>query len=88
MSDPSPNQKDSTPPKRPITEAIDEVHRELEVRRRIYGNWVSEGKLTYQEARNRGERMEAALQWLRDHPLAPAGYEPTIDRRETKPSPF
>lgn len=88
MSDAYTPQADAKPPKRPITEAIDEVHREIEVRRRIYGNWVKEGKLTYQAARNRGERMEAALQFLHDHPLCPPGYEPRVETRENAPSPF
>lgn len=74
-------------PKRPITEAIDEVSRELEVRRRIYGKWVKEGKLTEQEGRDRGERMESALQFLLDHNLCPEGYTPA-EQAPKEPPPF
>jgi hypothetical protein len=75
-------------PKRPITEAVDEVHRELEVRKRIYGQWVAEGKISFADAKARGERMESALAYLLDHPLCPPGYTPAVQERPKAVCPF
>jgi len=47
--------------KRSLKEAASELTRELQVRRRCFGRWVSDGKLTEVEALDRMERMEAAL---------------------------
>lgn len=73
---------------RSIEESIDEVHRELCVRRRIYGRWVQEKKLSLQEARDRGERMEAALHYLMTHPNTEVGYEPKVEEKEYVAPPF
>lgn len=81
-------QKSSVLPKRGITEAIDECFRELETRRRIYGRWVKEQKISYMDAKNRGECMEAALAFLLDHPLCPAGYEPKQETKDKPQCPF
>lgn len=52
-----------------MDEAISEVQRELEVRRRIYRRWIDDGKLTAVDARDRLERMEAAEHYLQDFEL-------------------
>lgn len=68
--------------RRSIEEAANEVFRELQVRRRIYGRWVQEGKLTLLQARERGERMEAALHYLCTHPDIEVGFAPHNDAPE------
>ena len=45
-------------------EAVSEVQREVDVRRRLYDKWVSEGKLSHVDAHDRLERLMAALQFL------------------------
>ena len=50
---------------RPIAQAIDEVDRELKLRERCYERWVKEGRLSQTDATDRGERLQAALDWLR-----------------------
>lgn len=42
-------------------EACAEVERELQVRNRIYDNWVRDGKLSYIDARDRYGRMQQAF---------------------------
>ena len=74
-------------PKREITEAANEVYRELCVRRRIYGRWVQDGKMTRQEAIDRGQRLEAALEYLLSHPDMPEGFQPQ-DEKPVVASPF
>lgn len=74
--------------KRPVTDAIDEVNRELEVRKRIYGRWVQDQKLTRQEAIDRGESMQAALEYLMSHPACPKDYKPRLLERDVIPPPF
>lgn len=71
-----------------IEDAANEVYRELGVRRRIYGRWVKEGKLSLAEAKARGERMEAALHFLLSHPDMEVGFEPSEDAKEQLASPF
>lgn len=46
---------------RSIAEAASELRREWGVRKRCYGRWVQDGKLTEVEAIDRLERLEAAL---------------------------
>lgn len=43
--------------KRDITQQIDEVQRETDVRRRIYDRWVADGKLSRSDAHDRLERQ-------------------------------
>lgn len=45
-------------------EAQAEVQRELHVRQRCYDRWVQEGRLTAIEARDRLDRLTAALHYL------------------------
>lgn len=49
---------------RPITEAVDELARELDVRDRCYDRWVADKKLSRTDAKDRMERMLAALGYL------------------------
>jgi hypothetical protein len=54
----------SVGPCRSLEEAISEVDREIKVRVRCYDRWVSEGKLSSVDARDRVERLQAALAFL------------------------
>lgn len=49
---------------RSIEEAISEVQRELQVRRRCYQRWCDDGKLSVVDARDRLDRLEAAERYL------------------------
>lgn len=49
---------------RSLEEAVSEVQREIEVRRRLYDRWISEGKLSRIDAHDRLERMLSALKFL------------------------
>jgi len=42
-------------------EAVSELNRELQVRRRCYDRWIADGKLDSIDATDRMERLEAAL---------------------------
>lgn len=46
--------------KRSVEEAQAEVERELNVRRKCFGRWVTEGKLSKVDANDRLERLESA----------------------------
>jgi hypothetical protein len=50
---------------RSIEEALSEVDRELEVRKRIYDGWVTQGKLSRIDAMDRLERLSAAKIYLK-----------------------
>lgn len=45
-------------------EALDEVQREIEVRMRLYDDWVKAGKISYSDAHDRLERMLSAYRLL------------------------
>jgi hypothetical protein len=47
-----------------IEEAISEVDREVRLRQRCYDRWVSEGRLSAVDARDRLVRLEAAHEFL------------------------
>lgn len=51
-------------PKRSLAEAISEVDRELQVRRRCYSRWVDDGKMTEVDAIDRYDRLAAASFFL------------------------
>jgi hypothetical protein len=53
----------NTPP-RPPQECVDELQRELSVRERCYPRWVSEGRLSRTDARDRTERLQGAIRLL------------------------
>lgn len=44
-----------------LSEQVDELRRELGVRERCYPKWIQEGKLSRTDARDRLERLRAAL---------------------------
>jgi len=48
-------------PERSLTEARDEVQRELCVRKRCFPRWIEDGRLSRTDAIDRIERLEAAL---------------------------
>lgn len=54
----------STSKPRPLQEQMDEVRRELDVRRRIYDSWTRDGKVSWTEAHDRLERLLSALATL------------------------
>jgi hypothetical protein len=49
---------------RNITEAIDEVHRELCVRRRCFPRWILDGRVSKTDAQDRVDRLATALSLL------------------------
>ncbi len=51
-------------PERNLTEARDEVKRELCVRKRCFPRWIEDGRLSSTDAVDRIERLEAALHVL------------------------
>ena len=54
-----------------LEEAVDEVLREIDVRQRIYDNWVKDCKISRTDAHDRLERMMSALKWLHGIPSMP-----------------
>lgn len=50
--------------KRTIEEAISELQREMDVRKRLFDRWVAEGRMSWVEAHDRMERHLSALAWL------------------------
>jgi hypothetical protein len=57
----TPNEKGSL---RSLEEACAEVERELNVRKRCFDRWIQDGKMTRVDARDRLDRMAAALEYL------------------------
>jgi hypothetical protein len=49
---------------RPMHEAMDEVERELNVRKRCFPKWIEDGRLSRTDARDRLARQQAALDIL------------------------
>ncbi len=47
-----------------VQQAHDELHREAQVRARIYPRWLTTGQISKTEARERAERLEGALHLL------------------------
>jgi hypothetical protein len=47
--------------KRSLAEAISELEREFQVRERCYDRWVADGKLDLVSAKDRLERLAAAI---------------------------
>lgn len=45
--------------------ATDECRRENEVRKRCYGKWIDEGRISRTDARDRTERLDAAVWFLK-----------------------
>lgn len=63
---------------RSIDEAVSEVERELNVRMKCFDRWVSEGRLSYVDAKDRLERLMAALLILEKLEMQQRKYK-TID---------
>lgn len=71
---------------RSLEEASSELQREIAVRRRVYDRWVQDGKLSWQDAHDRMERMLAALQFLLGIRPLQAIEEPAQENASEKPS--
>ena len=50
---------------RTVEEALSELERELQVRKRCYGKWIEEGRMSSVDARDRAERLESAIVYLK-----------------------
>lgn len=70
---------------RSIDEAISEVQREMDVRRRLFDKWVGDGRMSWVDAHDRLERLMTALRKLiayahmRDAELARHDNPPVVD---------
>lgn len=49
---------------RSLEEAVSEVQREIDVRRRLYDRWIQDGKMSRIDAHDRLERILTALRYL------------------------
>ena len=70
-------------PSRSLTEAIDELFRELQVRKRCFPKWVDEGRISRTDAQDRIARQESALAYLEG--LRDAGSTPAAEPQEGGP---
>lgn len=70
-------------PSRSLTEAIDEVFRELQVRKRCFPRWIEDGKISRTDAQDRIARQEAALAYL--EALRDGGSTPAAEQQEGRP---
>lgn len=70
-------------PSRSLTEAIDEVFRELQVRKRCFPRWIEDGKISRTDAQDRIARQESALAYLET--LRPADSTPAAEPQEGRP---
>ena len=52
---------------RSLEEAIAEIQREMETRKRILDRWVSEGRIPWMDAHDRFERLMSALRCLLEY---------------------
>lgn len=66
--------------KRSLEEAVSEIQREMDVRKRLFDRWVSEGKMSWVDAHDRLERHMSAL----THMLA---YMKLLDQQEAEEMP-
>lgn len=70
-------------PSRSLTEAIDEVFRELQVRKRCFPRWIEDGRISRTDAQDRIARQESALAYLES--LRPAESSPAAEPQEGGP---
>lgn len=70
-------------PSRSLTEAIDELFRELQVRKRCFPKWIDDGKISRTDAQDRIARQESALAYLES--LRPAESTPAAEPEEGRP---
>ena len=73
----------ANPPSRSLTEAIDEIFRELQVRKRCFPRWIEDGKISRTDAQDRIARQESALAYLES--LRPAESSPAPQQGEGGP---
>lgn len=69
----------TAPNGRTLQEAQDEVQRELEVRARCYPRWIQDKRLSVSDAKDRGERIEAAAHFL----AQAAKFLPDVEEKPT-----
>lgn len=50
---------------RGLTEALDEMERELQVRLRVYDRWITSGQISRTTAQDQYDRMRSGLELLR-----------------------
>jgi hypothetical protein len=62
---------------RTITEAIDEVHRELCVRKRCFPRWILDGRVSKTDAQDRIDRLATAFDLLTSLAALPQGQAVT-----------
>jgi hypothetical protein len=67
---------------------MDELQREYQVRLRCYDRWVTEGKLSYSDARDRHQRLRAAIAHLAAIAGPPADTEDPVTSSGDDPVPF
>ena len=79
----SQNVSTANPPSRSLTEAIDEIFRELQVRKRCFPRWIEDGKISRTDAQDRIARQESALAYLES--LRPAESSPAAEPQEGRP---
>ena len=70
----------ANPPLRSLEEAIDEVFRELKVRKRCFPRWIDEGRISRTDAQDRIARQESALVYLES--LRPAESTPAAEPQD------
>lgn len=73
----------ANPPSRSLTEAIDEIFRELQVRKRCFPKWVDEGRISRTDAQDRIARQESALAYLES--LRPTESSPAAEPQNGRP---
>lgn len=59
------NGRELAPNGRSLQESFDELEREFNVRDRCFPKWITEGRISRSDAKDRLERLAAALFWLR-----------------------
>jgi len=52
---------------RDIQEALDEVHRELMVRKRCFPKWIGDGRVSETDAQDRVDRLASAHDLLKEY---------------------
>lgn len=62
---------------RPISEALDEVHRELCVRKRCFPRWILDGRVSKTDAQDRIDRLATAFDLLSSLAALPSGQAVT-----------
>lgn len=70
-----------------MEDAYAELCRELDVRKRCYGKWIKEGKISRTDAKDRGSRMEAACEFLYLG-LIETGWKPATSEASDDEKPF